>query len=497
MFFNSKFFRTLSLYIGSFLWLAGCDVTGGSGDQIAGIDGSGSPAADNVTTGTIDGFGSVIVNGVRYNTDNADITISGDASSESNLDVGVYVTVVGSVNTDNVSGTATSIHFQPNVIGVISAINENQNRLVVLGQTIRVNDETSFGDGISGGDLGGLTVGQRVRVSGPVNSSEEIIASRIDLDTGSELEVLGSIKNLDSNNFTFSLGSLTIEYSQATFDGVSVESLINGLDIIVVGSQFSGGTLIAEIIEGEDDFFDELDEDGELEIEGLITEFSSAALFEVGHLSVSTDTSTVVLGGTLQSLGLDVYIQVFGSVDRNDVLQAEEIEILEYAELVISGIVTDIDAVDDGHIPIGTLQVQGNSFTANVETRYEDDSEMDIERFNLSDINVGDFVFIVGEEDNGNLIAIGIERLSTELSNTLELHGELDIEGESITLFGYVLEFTEETEFFDDDEEVTAEFFFANAEDAFVELEGELEGDNLTVFFINIFSEDEADLIED
>jgi hypothetical protein len=68
-------------------------------DQVAGIQGSGSPVAAGYTSvGPITGFGSVIVDGVEYSTTGAQIRIDDEPAPESQLRVGQIVSINGSVN---------------------------------------------------------------------------------------------------------------------------------------------------------------------------------------------------------------------------------------------------------------------------------------------------------------------------------------------------------------------------------------------------------------
>jgi len=102
---------------------------GGGGEQVAGIDARGNPTPVGVTSkGTISGFGSVIVNGVRYNTNSATFTIDGVSGSQSDLSVGDVVVLQGTVNDDGTSPTATSVTFDDAVEGPISAINTTPSR---------------------------------------------------------------------------------------------------------------------------------------------------------------------------------------------------------------------------------------------------------------------------------------------------------------------------------------------------------------------------------
>jgi len=91
------------------LLIAAC---GGDNEQVAGIDGRGNPAPSAVVSkGTITGFGSVIVNGITYDTNSATFSIDGSAGTQSDLAVGDVIVLRGTINDDGTSPTAESVTF--------------------------------------------------------------------------------------------------------------------------------------------------------------------------------------------------------------------------------------------------------------------------------------------------------------------------------------------------------------------------------------------------
>ena len=73
-----------TIFFGAFaaILVSACGGGGGS-EQVAGIDARGNPVAVGVVSkGTITGFGSVVLNGVTYNTNSATFTIDGDAGQQ-------------------------------------------------------------------------------------------------------------------------------------------------------------------------------------------------------------------------------------------------------------------------------------------------------------------------------------------------------------------------------------------------------------------------------
>ena len=108
---------------------------GDSTSSTAGIDGSGQPVAV-ATTGTIDGFGSVIVNGTQFDSDRAQIFINNQPATENDLRAGYHVMVTGTISSDG-KAVADKIEFTPNLVGSISAIDSNTKRITVLGQPFK------------------------------------------------------------------------------------------------------------------------------------------------------------------------------------------------------------------------------------------------------------------------------------------------------------------------------------------------------------------------
>src|SRR5690606_37821511 len=129
---------------GTLLFAALVGSCGGGG--FAGIDGSGVKPELSVV-GPINGFGSVIVNGVHYNTDNARVLVRGQPAAEVDLNVGDYVTVVGGINAAG-EAVAYEVHYQPRVTGEIQWIDVELNQFAVLGQVIQLLVDTVYASDI-------------------------------------------------------------------------------------------------------------------------------------------------------------------------------------------------------------------------------------------------------------------------------------------------------------------------------------------------------------
>src|SRR5210317_1740351 len=117
----------------------GGDTGGGDtgGGDTGGIDGRGTPV---FAQGSITGFGSIIVNGVKYETEGTEFEIDGETGTEAELEIGDVVSISGTVNDDGISGTATTVTFDDVVEGPVTAKNANLLQLTVLGQTVQIVD---------------------------------------------------------------------------------------------------------------------------------------------------------------------------------------------------------------------------------------------------------------------------------------------------------------------------------------------------------------------
>jgi hypothetical protein len=134
--------------------------------------------------GPITTFGSVVVNGVHYETTSAAFTINDAPGTQSDLRVGQVVTVRGTIDDDLSSGTAAEVTFDDNVKGPVESIDLTANQIVVLGQVVHVGPDTSFDDSISPATIEGLNVGDIVEISGLVAADGTVSATRIELKPG-------------------------------------------------------------------------------------------------------------------------------------------------------------------------------------------------------------------------------------------------------------------------------------------------------------------------
>ncbi len=441
---------------------------GGSGNSVAGIDRTGSPVT--VSYGPVSAFGSVVVNGVRFDTSSAQVVVEGQPGTLDDLSVGDVVIVTGTVNANGTTGVATSVTFDDNVQGPIASIDSIANKLVVLGQTVRSGEDTSFGEGIEPPSVAGLIVGDIVEVSGLVESDGSIRATRIERKSaGSGFEITGVVANHDGVAHTFNINAQVVDYSAAQLQGFPGGSIVDGQLVEVHGGTLAGLVLGATSVEFRNNALGG-PSGARREVEGFITRFASAADFDVAGLPVTTTAQTVIQGGVL---ALNAKVEVEGTLNAAGVLVASKVEVRAASSVRVRSFVDSVNAAG------GSIVVFGVTATVNALTRFEDQSAQELRPFSLSDIAVGDYVEIRGTLSSGGaLVATLVER--TNPRGTSGLRGLVQsVSRPLFTLLGVQVATSARTEFENrDGSDLNATQFFSTVGvGSLVEVEGVEVGD--------------------
>ena len=421
--------------------MTGCG-GGSSGDVTPPITPPTIPPTDGigrngVAVGPITTFGSIVVNGVRYETDAATFMVNDAAGTQDDLKVGQVVSVLGTIDSNGTTGTATDVSFDDSVKGPVESIDLASSRLVVLGQTVLISPDTSIDDSFSPASLDGVSVGQIVEVSGQFDASGNIVATRIEpKPAGTTFEVHGIVAALDAPNLSFNLNGLVVDYSSATLDNFSGGQIADGDFVEAKGvSLGAAGELIATRVEFEN-FLPGGDDGDHIEIEGFITRFVSAQDFDVAGDPVTTNGSTAFVGGVADDLGLNVKVEAEGDLDANGVIVADKIDIRRSKAVRLTANADSIDTANSA------LVILGITVNVDVLTRLEDKSSADIDPLTLADVNAGDYLEIRGSEfptGSGTILATIFEREDSDTEAILQGFVET-VADPSYTILGVTIE---------------------------------------------------------
>jgi hypothetical protein len=382
-----------------------------------------SQTADNggiggtgISQGTISAFGSIFVNGVRWDLTDASIELDGAAGDASDLRLGMKVRVIGEFSLDGLNGTAASVRFDDSTEGPIEDVpvlvtpGGSEKSFTILGQTILVDrSNTVFADGA---DFDALAMGQVLEVSGFLAGADTIRASRVALrglfPAVSEVALEGSLSGLAQNpdgSGLFEIAGVTIRYVADTdFSGLSRADLVSGLQVEVEGDlRGLGGDIDATEIELDEIGLGQEDVD-EAEIEGLVSGFVSLLTdFRVDGQLVDASAATLDPPGAVVADGVRVEVEgrLVGGVLIADELELEDDE---EASVEIEAAASAVDGI------ARSLTILGIEVVADGETELEDERDGD-ESFEFGEIQPGDFLKIAGfEAMSGDVRAKQIKR---------------------------------------------------------------------------------------
>jgi len=423
--------------------------------------------------GTITAFGSVVINGVHYDINSAAITRNGQAVTQADLAVGQIARVHGRKDRNDHSGHADHCDVDDQLVGPITSIDAAGGSFVALGQTVTVDSGTSFKRDLAG--IGALVVGDIVEVSGLAAADGHIAATRIERKNSiTTFQVIGTVANFDGTAHTFKINALTVDFTTAMLNDFASGHPADGDAVEVKGAPFDATTttLTATRVSPEDDETSEAEHGDDVEREGLITRFVSATDFDVAGKPVTTTATTVFEGGVVADLALNVRVEAEGTLDANNVLVADKIEIKKAGIAELKGNVTAVDAT------AGTVMLLGITVTVTGDTRLEDKSDADVDHFTLADLVVGDTVEVRGFENPIGSGAVTATRLERERPKTTVIVGGFfqPTTAPQFTILGVTIDATNATFTRDWHHSLTSDEFFAAAPGKVVFVSGTLNG---------------------
>jgi hypothetical protein len=326
-----------------------------------GVDGGGTGlTADTSSAGRITGFGSVIVNAVRFDDTQARIVDDDGASHvRSDLKLGMVVEVeagdVQGAGTASASGVARKIQFGNEIVGPVESVDTATGRLVVLGQAVQVDADTLFGSYARGLlDVAAPDLVEVFAFYDPVTAV--YTATRIERQTTlTAFKLRGRIAALERDRFT--IGGAVIDYSAIV--PPALPKLANGLSVRVsLQTSPVAGRWVATTVHASQR---SLPEASRAELEGFISGFVSSASFQVGGVPVDASGPGVSWRhGSVNQLADGVRVDVEGDM-RNGVLVARKVDFKKAGggdnEFELHGAVESVDAATQSFVLRGVTVV--------------------------------------------------------------------------------------------------------------------------------------------
>lgn len=449
--------------------------------------GGSSPIAPTTTSkavaarGTVTGFGSVIVDGVHFDTSKADIRINGGGGHNQNdLSVGQRVTVKGRVD-NNGNHSADVVDFEAELRGSVTAINTVANTFTALGQTVHV-DQTTIYVGVA--NLAALAVGDFLEVSGNRNADNSLQATFVKKEAPeSNVQLRGPIAALDTAAKRFNIGPQVVDYATATLQP-SGFAPANGVFVEVEGN-LAAGILVATKVKQENDLGDANNGD-EAELEGLILDVAAdRGSFHINASLVRVDGNTTYVGGTAATLAPGVKVEVEGAIAADGALQARKVKFSNGSEDGSGGgsggvrgrIEAAITAIDS---TAKTFTVLGVVVQVADATVFRDDRD-DNRLFTFTGLVVGDFVEVGFTRTGTTITASKVERQQTGAADALQgAVDSFDATAKTLVIDGINVDAASATYSIDETSATAQQFFGGLAVGVIVKVKGSFASNLLT-----------------
>jgi len=314
----------------------------GSAILVAGCGGGvGTGGTGSFAQGAITGFGSIIVNDVRFDESGARIEDDdGAALASSALRLGMVVQVQGGPLTSAAGGAtavASLVRINRALVGPAAEVNLAAGQFRVLGQPVAIGADTVLDDRLPGGLAGAAQLG-KVEVYGWYDAGNaRYVATRVaPAAAGAANRVAGPAAQIDTATRSLRIGSQTYSYANlGNLQGLSEGAVLRltlpgGTD--AAGRWIVGGQGPAPLAAGES---------SQHELRGLVQSVGSATRFVVDGVEV--DAATARIDG---SVVVGARAKVSGTV-RNGVLVATRVSVENSGspqKFELKGSITSVDA---------------------------------------------------------------------------------------------------------------------------------------------------------
>ncbi len=298
--------------------------------------------AKEASIGAVTGFGSVIIEGVKYEDDAAVVKLDIDPTQPSmgalkDIKLGMRLAVQAE------GKKAQSFTLGTEVMGKVMSLGTDS--FVVAGQTVKASSDAASStvfEGVPG--LLGLALGDFVEVYGQRDAAGIIIASRVErknIGDKTVTRISGNVANLNKIAKTFVMAGLTVSYANVVRVVPSVDALLDGAKVAI----FSDAALQTNILNAKaiKVMAPSSELNGLLRIGGRIRGLDFAARsFLLDDIKIDASKASFVKG-TASDLADSLKVRVVGTFADGKVI-ASEVSFqkdLGDAQVDVKGLVTD------------------------------------------------------------------------------------------------------------------------------------------------------------
>ena len=360
-----------------------------------GIEGTG---LRGVVTAVTDA--TVTVSAIVFDASNAEVFVNGACATLSDVHPGATATVYGDFSDATHTGTAAAIYVEEAVMGSIDAIESSVGTLSVVGQSIVVTSATVLGDDIQPNQLGTLSAGEMVAVSGVKRPDGTLEATRIRRwPQDAALAVAGVVTSMDPAQHLLRVGGVTVRYTDAQLLGFPDATIHPGDYVRALGGNIAAlsgfeNTSGIDALVIQRAVIPAPDPSKDIVLQGAMNVVRADDDFEVAGQPVKMTSGTHITGlGGATGWG-PVFLTVFGSLDASGYVIADTV-VPQNGGTEAAGPITAIDR--NAHtLAIMGVPVQLSSFCFLADSTGQATT--------LDTFNVGDYLYIVGSSLNNSSI---------------------------------------------------------------------------------------------
>jgi hypothetical protein len=392
------------------LVVAGCGGGGGAAPADSG------PAIDHLAVGRVTAAGSLVVNGITWDTAAASVAIDGSPAGAADLRPGDVVAVAGTVDAGGTRGAAVRIDAGTAVRGPVVArgvARDDDSRYAtglvveVLGQYVLVDAGSLVAAGLDIGSGAGFAPGTLVEVSGfrsfasltdtpdpgdPATTVTSDVplwrATRVvPAAPGATLLVSGTVTATDPGNHRLTIDRLGVDLAGATVTGFAASGPAAGDRVRVTGTaQLPDGSLVADRVEALPDVLAGLPPGTDATVEGFR---EAAAPGDVaGDITVGGLALTLAPAAAPAAAGpyrIEATTSVLGTRGSLATLPGQPGVPTSALRAPVEAIAAD-----------GSLQLLGRSVRPDARAAYADRRVPALALLAPADLRVGDVVTVAG-----------------------------------------------------------------------------------------------------
>jgi len=456
---------------------------GGGGEAATQSPATPAPSTPSASTasvdGTITGFGSVIIDGQRFDDSLAKVAFANKPEAQTAGTLGDLRTGMR-VQGELKDGVLQNLVVNFALVGTIGAVDASAGTLNVFGQTIKTTATGQLPtvlDGFSA--LSQLAMGDLVKVSGSVAGDGSITATRIERKVKDGTEVFrlsGAVQGLDTSAKTFTLvgnSSVTVSYADAKLlpTGAVIE---NGKLVSVVATSApaaSGGknVLAASVVEVK---ARKLPDSSDTTVGGPINDFKSLASLRIGDVVVDASTATLKEGTQAADVANGAQAQAHGTI-KDGVMKADWLRVFKNdtaIKALLIGQVTD-------YVSLANFTLRGTVVDASA-ARFIKGS--------AADVAAGAWVQVTGQLTSAGVKASEITVQPPPADKPQRLAGAItavDATAKSFTLLGTTVKWNDTTKVSPEGKSLAnlAAGVTVNVEGTYSEISGQFTAASVTV----------------